>query len=195
MHFTYNWFMETGNNNGWGNNELEYYCPYGNNTYPGSSSDPNVYQDGNGSLVIKAFPVASTYTSARLRSYPNVSTQYGPIEARMQVPYGDGLWPAFWMLSNSIMMDLDSTEAIKSTVGAGLGIGFVSRWAITKELELRALRVVQIGGVKVACDFSLALPAGPEPQGAVRIFRAFALERARFLSSPSSKPLAVGSDK
>ena len=29
---TTNWSMETGNNNGWGNDELEYYCPYGNNT-------------------------------------------------------------------------------------------------------------------------------------------------------------------
>ena len=42
---TTNWFMETGNNNGWGNNELEYYCPYGNNAYPCSSSNPNAYQD------------------------------------------------------------------------------------------------------------------------------------------------------
>ena len=33
-------------------------------------------------------------------------------------------------------MDLDSTETIKSAVEAGLGIGFVSRWAISKELEL-----------------------------------------------------------
>jgi DNA-binding transcriptional LysR family regulator len=39
------------------------------------------------------------------------------------------------------VMDLDSTEAIKSAVEAGLGIGFVSRWAIYKELELGALRV------------------------------------------------------
>lgn len=100
---TYNWYMETGNNGGWGNNELEYYCPYGDNTYPCSSSNPNAYQDGNGHLVIKAFPVGSSYTSARMRSYPNVSTQYGLIEARMQIPRGDGLWPAFWMLGNSIM--------------------------------------------------------------------------------------------
>ncbi len=100
---TNNWVMETGNNNGWGNNELENYCSYGSNTYPCNSSNPNAFQDGNGNLVIKAFPVGGTYTSARLRSYPNVSTQYGLIEARMQVPHGDGLWPAFWMLGNSIM--------------------------------------------------------------------------------------------
>ena len=101
---TSNWFMETGNGTGgWGNNELEYYCPYGNNTSPCSSGNPNAYQDGNGNLVISAFPAGGTYTSARLRSYPNVSTQYGLIEARMQIPYGDGLWPGFWMLGNSVM--------------------------------------------------------------------------------------------
>jgi len=37
-------------------------------------------------------------------------------------------------------MDLDSTEAIKSAVQAGLGIGLVLRWAIFKELELRYSR-------------------------------------------------------
>ncbi len=42
------------------------------------------------------------------------------------------------------VMNLDFTEAIKSAVGAGLGIGFVSRWAISKELQLRALKVVEI---------------------------------------------------
>ena len=97
------WFMETGNNNGWGNNELEYYCPFGNNTAPCNASSPNVYVDGNGHLVIKAQKSGGSYTSARIRSYPNFSTQYGLITSRMQVPYGDGLWPAFWMLGNSIM--------------------------------------------------------------------------------------------
>ena len=90
------------------------------------------------------------------------------------------------------VMELDSTEAIKSAVEAGLGIGFVSAWAITKELELRALRAVSVSGVRVTRDFSLALRTGPEPQGAIRVFRAFALERARFLSGPSSQPRSSG---
>src|SRR4029077_12382470 len=42
------------------------------------------------------------------------------------------------------VMNLDSPEAIKSAVEAGLGIGFVSRWAILKELQLEALKVVEI---------------------------------------------------
>src|SRR5260370_40784806 len=48
------------------------------------------------------------------------------------------------------VMDLDSTEAIKSAVEAGLGVGFVSRWAISKELELGALRVAQVRGLTMA---------------------------------------------
>ena len=93
------------------------------------------------------------------------------------------------------VMDLDSTEAIKSAVEAGLGIGFVSRWAISKELELRALKVVEVDGIKVARHFSLALRAGPEPQGTVAAFRTFALERARLLSSSTSKALPSGSSR
>ena len=51
------------------------------------------------------------------------------------------------------VMNLDSTEAIKSAVEAGLGIGFVSRWAISKELQLRALKVAEIPGLRVARHF------------------------------------------
>jgi len=45
------------------------------------------------------------------------------------------------------VMELDSTEAIKSAVEAGLGVGFVSRWAIAKELELGTLKIAEVGGV------------------------------------------------
>jgi DNA-binding transcriptional LysR family regulator len=81
------------------------------------------------------------------------------------------------------VMDLDSTEAIKSAVEAGLGIGFVSRWAISKELELRSLKTVQVGGVKITRRFSVVFRTGPEPQGSAGAFRTFALERAHLLSS------------
>jgi DNA-binding transcriptional LysR family regulator len=93
------------------------------------------------------------------------------------------------------VLDLDSTEAIKSAVEAGLGIGFVSLWAISKELELRALKVVQVDGVKASRNFSLALRSGPEPQGTAGAFRTFALERARYFTGgrhSSSFPGASG---
>jgi len=78
-------------------------------------------------------------------------------------------------------MNLDSTEAIKSAVEAGLGVGFVSRWAISKELELGTLKVAEVAGVKVCRHFSLVSRTGPEPQGPAGAFRLFAFDRARIL--------------
>lgn len=80
---------------------------------------------------------------------------------------------------------LDSTEAIKSAVEVCHGIGFVSRWAIAKELELGTLKVVKVEGIRVTRHFSVITRTGPEPRGPAGALRAFALERARFLSNPS----------
>lgn len=80
------------------------------------------------------------------------------------------------------VMHLDSTEAIKSAVEAGLGLGFVSRWAISKEQDLRVLKVVDVPGLRIRRHFSLISLAGPVPQGPVRSFRHFTLARARILS-------------
>ncbi len=87
------------------------------------------------------------------------------------------------------IMDLDSTEAIKSAVEAGLGIGFVSRWAISKELELNALKVVPVRGLSVTRNFSLITRTGPEPDGPAGALRTFALGRARLLSRTHHKSL------
>ena len=91
------------------------------------------------------------------------------------------------------VMELDSTEAIKSAVEAGLGVGFISRWAISKELELSALKVVQVSGVRVTRHFILISRTGPEPQGPAGALRTFALGRARLLSNAPRKPLRAGS--
>jgi DNA-binding transcriptional LysR family regulator len=90
------------------------------------------------------------------------------------------------------VMNLDSTEAIKSAVEVGLGIGFVSQWAISKELELGAIRVAEVTGIKVLRNFSLVSRTGPELQGPARSFRAFALERAQLLSTSTRKPPRSG---
>jgi beta-glucanase (GH16 family) len=98
-----NWKFETGNNNGWGNGELEYYCPPGNNTPPCSASNPNILLDGNGNLVIQAVKTQSgTWTSGRMKTEGLREFQYGRIEAKMKLPVGAGLWPAFWMLGSNI---------------------------------------------------------------------------------------------
>ena len=90
----------------------------------------------------------------------------------------------FRLKSFQSVMNLDSTEAIKSAVEAGLGIGCVSRWAISKELELGVLKVAEVDGLRIVRHFSLISRTGPEPQGPAGAFRTFALERARLLATP-----------
>ena len=92
------WVMETGGN-GWGNNELE--------TYTNRTQNAHV-QDGN--LVITAAKETYTgtdgitrdYTSARMKTAGLLEQKYGRFEARIQIPQGQGMWPAFWMLGNNI---------------------------------------------------------------------------------------------
>jgi DNA-binding transcriptional LysR family regulator len=78
-----------------------------------------------------------------------------------------------------IVMELDSTEAIKSAVEAGLGLGFVSRWAIAKDLRLdHSFRIVEVEGLRIQREFLLAYAAGPEPLGLAIEFRRFLFARA-----------------
>ena len=90
--------METGGG-GWGNNELE--------TYTARSENAKI-QDGN--LVITAIEEDFTgtdgilrhYTSARLKTQGKFDQKYGRFEARIKIPAGQGIWPAFWMLGSNI---------------------------------------------------------------------------------------------
>jgi beta-glucanase (GH16 family) len=90
--------METGGG-GWGNNELQYY----------TARRENVYIQG-GALVINALKesytgadgVTRAYTSARLKTQGKFAQKYGRFEARILLPYGQGIWPAFWMLGEDI---------------------------------------------------------------------------------------------
>ena len=88
-----------------GNNEQETYCAWGASTAPCSTSSPNAWVGTDGYLHIQALqPTAgvATYTSARLKSQGFFSFMYGRIEARMQLPESQGMWPAFWLLGNNI---------------------------------------------------------------------------------------------
>ena len=87
------------------------------------------------------------------------------------------------------LMHLDSTETIKSAVEAGLGVGFVSRWAISKELEFGVLKLVRVAGLRITRHFSIISRTGPKPKGPAGAFRGFALERARVLADISRKPV------
>lgn len=95
---------------GWGNSEREYYIPGA------------VKQDGKGALVITAnrmpvdpsgkttsknpyacyYGTACEWTSGKITTYGKVTFQYGRMEARLKMPKGVGMWPAFWMLGYDI---------------------------------------------------------------------------------------------
>ena len=86
------WTYDLGNNNGWGNRELENY----------TNLVQNVHVDGSGHLIIHVDQSGSTYTSARIKTQGLFSARYGRVEARIRLPFGQGIWPAFWMLGTNI---------------------------------------------------------------------------------------------
>lgn len=78
-----------------------------------------------------------------------------------------------------IVMELDSTEAIKSAVEAGLGIGFVSRWAIAKDLRLNnSFRIIAVEGLQIKREFLVAYATGHGSLGLAIEFRRFLSARA-----------------
>src|ERR671922_1323922 len=97
---SFKWTYDLGGQ-GWGNKELECYTNRLQNAH---------IQAGN--LVIAAqkesAPFAcsdgttGSYTSARLKTQGLFSQPYGRFEARIKIPEGQGMWPAFWMLGNDI---------------------------------------------------------------------------------------------
>lgn len=93
------WNYDIGGN-GWGNNELQTY----------TNRTDNAFLDGNGNLIIKVLKerlrgpdgIRREYTSARLLTKGKFTQRYGRFEARLKVPFGQGIWPAFWMLGSNI---------------------------------------------------------------------------------------------
>ena len=93
------WIHDLGDY-GAGAGELETY----------TDSTANAALDGQGHLAIVALPQTPSgppgqvrsYSSARLETKGLFSVKYGLIEARMKIPAGTGLWPAFWMLGDDI---------------------------------------------------------------------------------------------
>ncbi len=73
---------------GWGNNELQYY-----------RAENAVLSNGTLKIIAKQETISTrNYTSARLRSINKGDWTYGRFEARIKLPIGQGIWPAFWML-------------------------------------------------------------------------------------------------
>lgn len=87
---TGDWNYETGAS-GWGNNELQNYQAGSNNVTV-----------SNGKLIIEARAENGGYTSARITTQGKKSFKYGRIDIRAKLPFGQGIWPALWMLGDNI---------------------------------------------------------------------------------------------
>lgn len=125
--------------NGWGNNELQFY-----------TDRPENVKVEDGMLHITAVKEAyngASYTSARLLTKGKFETTYGRFEARMQLPWGRGLWPAFWLLGadddTNIWpacgeIDVMEYRGQEPTIvhGSVHGPGYSASEAITKSYDL-----------------------------------------------------------
>jgi len=134
----WNYNIGTGNN-GWGNNELQYY-----------TDRPENIVIENGMLKITARSeqyMGAAYTSARILTKGKYELKYGRIEARIKLPLGKGLWPAFWMLganSDTVIWpqcgEIDIMEYLGSNpitiFGSVHGPGYSGGNAITKNYTL-----------------------------------------------------------
>jgi beta-glucanase (GH16 family) len=89
---TSNWTYETGRgDNGWGNEELQYY-----------RKENTAVQDGYLIITAKKENLSgANYTSSRIKTQGKKSFQYGRIDIRAALPKGQGIWPALWMLGEN----------------------------------------------------------------------------------------------
>jgi beta-glucanase (GH16 family) len=130
------WVLETGGS-GWGNHELQYYTARPQNAHVES-----------GYLVIRVIAanyqgsdgVRRDFTSARMKTKGKFSQAYGRFEARIRIPQGQGLWPAFWMLGDNIdevgwprCGEIDIMENIGKE--PSVVHGSIHGWGYTQEIE------------------------------------------------------------
>ncbi len=90
------WTYDIGTgDNGWGNQELQYY----------TDRPENISMDGTGNLLITARRESfggMPFTSARIKTQGLFEQAYGRFEASIKLPWGPGIWPAFWLLGSSV---------------------------------------------------------------------------------------------
>lgn len=132
------WTYDIGGN-GWGNNELQYYTDRSNNVTV-----------QNGYLLITAEKEnyeGASYTSARILTKGLFEQKYGRFEARIKLPWGQGLWPAFWLLGSDIddvqwpncgEIDIMENRGQEPTLISGTvhGPGYYGGESITKSFSL-----------------------------------------------------------
>lgn len=137
------WIFDVGGD-GWGNNQLEH----------NTDRAENVQLDGNGNLAIisrKENYAGNAFTSGRIKTKGNFEQAYGRFEGRIKLPYGPGLWPAFWMLGADIdevpwpqcgEIDIMEYRGQEPTIAHGSihGPGYSGRFAITKSFHIQNSR-------------------------------------------------------
>ena len=134
------WGYEEGTGtDGWGNNELQHYTKRADNV---------VIEDGMLKITaIKESYEGAEYTSARVLTKGKFEQQYGRVEARIKLPSGKGLWPAFWMLGSNYdvvgwpqcgEIDIMENKGSEPTIVAGsLHVpGYSGGNPVTKQFQL-----------------------------------------------------------
>lgn len=133
-----NWDYNIGGD-GWGNNELQYY-----------TDRPENVKVEDGMLHITALQEdfeGSGFTSARLLTKGKFEQTYGRYEARIKLPWGQGIWPAFWLLGGNIdevswpqcgEIDIMEYRGQEPTINNGTlhGPGYSAGQSITKSYTL-----------------------------------------------------------
>jgi len=137
------WGYDTGAR-GFGNHELEDYCAWGSAEAPCDPAQPNAFVGTDGYLhIIARKTVAGTYTSARMKTQGLFGVRYGRVEARIRVPEGQGIWPAFWSLGNNIATagwpacgEMDIMERVNSALSPDWNEGSVHGPGFTGDVGL-----------------------------------------------------------
>ena len=135
------WKMDEGTGiDGWGNRELQYYT---------NRSENVEVKDGMLHITaLKETYLGSNYTSGKILTRGVYETKYGRFEARIKLPWGQGLWPAFWLLGDDsegtvnwpTIGEIDIMEYVgqKPTITHGSihGPGYSGGEAVTKSYTL-----------------------------------------------------------
>jgi beta-glucanase (GH16 family) len=140
------WVFDIGTGeNGWGNQELQYY----------TNRSENISLDGTGNLIITARRESfggRAFTSARIKTQGLFEQTYGRFEARIKMPWGPGIWPAFWLLGSNV-----------ETVG----------WPNCGEIDIMEYRGQQTNLIHGTVH-------GPGYSGGNSVTKSFGFEQARF---------------
>lgn len=125
------WTPRLGNNNGWGNSELQIYT---NNEQNLAIVDNTILEITVLEHSDNSTPPIVTYSSARIDTKGKVEVLYGTISAKIQIPDVDaGLWPAFWTLGslNATFPAMGEIDIMEAGQGVAIDLGLANQRVIS----------------------------------------------------------------